>query len=464
MKTKIHTRKLTKNRSRSKKSLLFRTDDNAIKELTNSIKSSIKPMSIYYQNDFFESKPKTKKSPNLLIESYNPKTSKLKTEKVKIDSENNFKSLAEIKKKYAIRFNNNDRLNKKLILNIYNNKFEKNFNYDVYTLNIIGKYYYNIKNYDLMEKYYLKGVEKGDSDSMVYLGDYYFEVKNNFPLTKKYYLMALKKGNVDAMVGLGKYYDRNIKYAFINYKPKDNGKKSKETKKTKEDNIKLMKKYYLMAIEKDNAEAMYNLGQYYEFNEQKNPELTVKYYKMALEHLDKKDNSFIYNTMVSYLGDYYEKIGDYKLMKKYYLMLKEDAYTMRTLGLYYQNIEKNNDLMIKYYIRAVNNGYYEESDILEKVINYYKENKNYKAIKKIYLEIIKSYYMKGRLQNTYVCAMYKLGDYYKDIEKNPNLMNKYYTMAKKNLSAIKTRSLVFNKKDDLDTLKLDNQYAVKCTI
>jgi hypothetical protein len=31
-------------------------------------------------------------------------------------------------------------------------------NYDVYTLNLIGKYYYNIKNDDLMVKYYLKGV------------------------------------------------------------------------------------------------------------------------------------------------------------------------------------------------------------------------------------------------------------------------------------------------------------------
>jgi TPR repeat protein len=481
MKTKIHTRNLTKtktnSRSRSKKSLLFKTDDNAIKELTNQIESSITPMSFYYHNDFLESKRKTKTTPNLIIERYNPKTSKLKTEKVKIAPENNFKSLDEIEKKYRIIFDNNDRLNEKLILNIYNNKFEKNFNYDGYTLNTIASYYQDIKNYDLAEKYYLKAIEKGSSDAMTYLGYHYYKIKNNFTLAKKYYLMSIKKGNIDPIVYLGKYYEdksklNDIKPSVINYKAKDNTKQdnTKEEDNTKEDNIKLMKKYYLMAIKKGHPMAMSYLGHYYETVEL-NQDLAVKYYKMAVEHFNRTDYKFDYKRfassryhyIINYLGDYYEKIGDYKLMKKYYLMHTDNAYAMKSLALYYQNIEKNNDLMMKYYIKTVNNGYYKESDILEKVINYYKENKNYKAIKKIYLEIIKSNSipLQYRHQNTYICAMYKLGDYYKDIEKNPNLMNKYYTMAKQNLSAIKNNPSLYNKKDNLDTLKFDNQDAVK---
>jgi TPR repeat protein len=42
------------------------------------------------------------------------------------------------------------------------------------------------------------------------------------------------------------------------------------------------KKYYLMAIEKGNSDAMYNLAFYYETNE-KNYEMAIKYYLMAIE-------------------------------------------------------------------------------------------------------------------------------------------------------------------------------------
>jgi TPR repeat protein len=44
----------------------------------------------------------------------------------------------------------------------------------------------------------------------------------------------------------------------------------------------LMKKYYLMAIEKDNSEAMTNLGHHYRYVE-KNKNLMLKYYHMAVE-------------------------------------------------------------------------------------------------------------------------------------------------------------------------------------
>ena len=58
------------------------------------------------------------------------------------------------------------------------------------------------------------------------LGNHYYFIHQDIKLMKKYYLMAIEKGNSDAMNNLGYYYN-NIHY-----------------------NYDLMKKYYLMAVEK----------------------------------------------------------------------------------------------------------------------------------------------------------------------------------------------------------------------
>ena len=80
---------------------------------------------------------------------------------------------------------------------------------------------------------------------MFNLGNYYKEI-TNYELMKKYYLMAIDKGHVDAMFNLGYYYE------------------------TYEKDYKSMKKYYLMAINKDNNKPLLNLGDYiikkYTFN------------------------------------------------------------------------------------------------------------------------------------------------------------------------------------------------------
>ena len=65
----------------------------------------------------------------------------------------------------------------------------------------------------------------------------------NYEDMKKYYQMAIEKANSDAMTHLGHYYQ----YTEINYKE--------------------MMKYYLMAIEKENSYAMTILGNYYEDTE-----------------------------------------------------------------------------------------------------------------------------------------------------------------------------------------------------
>ena len=71
-----------------------------------------------------------------------------------------------------------------------------------------------------------------------------------------------------------------------------------------------MKKYYLLAIEKNNIIAMNNLGNYY--NHIKNYDEMIKYYLLACDNHN-------WNAMIK-LGNYYKNINNYKKMKKYYLM------------------------------------------------------------------------------------------------------------------------------------------------
>jgi len=57
---------------------------------------------------------------------------------------------------------------------------------------------------------------------------------------EKYYIMAIEKGNTDAMNNLGFYHHKITK------------------------NYDLMKKYYMMAIEKGHSKAMHNFKYYHD--------------------------------------------------------------------------------------------------------------------------------------------------------------------------------------------------------
>ena len=70
--------------------------------------------------------------------------------------------------------------------------------------------------------------EKYTDKILLNFGNHFQYVHYDYKLMKKYYLMAIDKGNLEAMNNLGIYYA------------------------TIEKNYDLMKKYYLMAIEKGN--------------------------------------------------------------------------------------------------------------------------------------------------------------------------------------------------------------------
>ena len=140
-------------------------------------------------------------------------------------------------------------------------------------------------------------------------GYLYYE-KKEINKAEKYYLMAAEKGNVHAMFNLG--------YLYKNEK--------KEINKTE--------KYYLMAAEKGNVDAMFNLGNLYK-NEKKEIDNAEKYYLMAAE---KGDVNAMFN-----LGLLYEtEKKDINNAEKYYLMAAEKGNTLAKGNLAHLYFEENN--------------------------------------------------------------------------------------------------------------------------
>ena len=160
-------------------------------------------------------------------------------------------------------------------------------------------------------------------------GDY-----NNMIL---YLELAIKKNDVESMISLAKHFEKT------------------EPKKY-ESNM-------LMAIEKDNIDAMNNLAYFYQKNG--NMEEGKKYFLMAIEKG--------HTTSMWMLANLFKKEGDIESMKKYNLMAidKGDEISMYNLAIYYQH---NNDLpnAKKYFSMASAKGNKLATGFLTKIEEYEK--------------------------------------------------------------------------------------------
>lgn len=135
---------------------------------------------------------------------------------------------------------------------------------------------------------------------------------------EKFYLMAIEKGNEEAIFDLAYLYsitnrpELAIKYYLMAVeKGHEDGMYNLAILYKDSNRIKLAEKYYLMAIEKDHAEAMNNLALLYQNN--KKLELAEKYYLMAIE---KKNNKAINNLALFYLYENRNKKEALSLIKK----------------------------------------------------------------------------------------------------------------------------------------------------
>ena len=264
------------------------------------------------------------------------------------------------------------------------NQINKKFNLDI---DIEQKYY------DIILRIFngnLNDINLNDGNIINYVGLYYEYVKHNLDEAKKYYLMAIENGNAEAMNNLTYYYE-------------DIEKDYDEAKK-----------YYLMAVEKGCIISIDNLARYYQDIE-KNYDKAKKYYLMAIEN----GNAEAMNN----LARYYEDIEkNYDKAKKYYLMAIENgnAEAMNNLACYYEDIKKNYDEAKKYYLMAIDKGNIES---MYNLAHYYEEiEENYEEAKKYYLMAIKNDFDINKLNtnlsgNLLLSLYHQYGEkYYKDIK------------------------------------------------
>ena len=165
-------------------------------------------------------------------------------------------------------------------------------------------------------------LEKLNESSALSGKAYVYFKKRDLDNAEKYYLLAVEHGNTNAMFNLGYLY-RNEK--------KD---------------IAGAEKYYLMAAEHGNTNAMFNLGNLYR-NEKKDIDGAEKYYLLAAEH----GNT---NAMANLGNLYKNEKKDIAEAEKYYLMAAEQSNTnaMFNLGNLYREDKKDIGGAEKYYLLA----------------------------------------------------------------------------------------------------------------
>ena len=295
--------------------------------------------------------------------------------------------------------------------NTFKNKIDDEIkNGNTSAMIFVGSVYRMERRYNVMEKYYNMAID--DNDALYHIGTYYGYIRNNFVEMKKYFLMAIDKNNVRAMHALGYYYKNTEKQYY------------------------LMKKYYFMAIypllrqtkdfsvhtielSSDNpvddnnyciVQSLTDLASYYQHNEKKY-DLMEKYYLFAII----KKSTYALDRMLKYYKDQnnYEKYIEYCL-----LAIKNNMiYAMHQLGDHYKLVEHNNDLAKKYYLMGIDNNDVSSMIKLGKHYEYYE--KNYDLAKKYYLMGIEQ----KSSESAYCLAQcyYKLNDCV--------LSEKYYLMA-----------------------------------
>ena len=159
--------------------------------------------------------------------------------------------------------------------------------------------------YNLLYKHEIIVVHR--SIECFYYGVYYKNVEKDYVEMKKYYLMAIDKGESKAMYNLGYYYE-DVEKDYVE-----------------------MKKYYLMAIDKGNSDAMINLGNYYYQNIEDYSFLTLPYKNKTIINIInnkfKKDNNLPKEFYESFCQWNFQNIDiDIKVKNKQYILKKTNIY------------------------------------------------------------------------------------------------------------------------------------------
>ena len=211
---------------------------------------------------------------------------------------------------------------------------------------------------------------------------------HDYDNAERYYLMAIEKGQVDAMNNMA------ILYYYV-----------------KKD-IVLAERYYLMAIENGHIDAINNLGTFY-LQAKKNIALAEYYYQMAFE---KGDADAMYNLATLYL----QEKKDIALAERYYLMAIDNGNieAMYNLATLYLQEKKDIALAERYYLMAIDNGNIEAMYNLATL--YFQEKRDIALAEHYYLMAVD----KGNTM-----AMNNLAAIYFQEKKDIALAEHYYLMA-----------------------------------
>ena len=261
-------------------------------------------------------------------------------------------------------------------------------------------------------------------------------------------------------------------------------------------NYKLAKKYFLMATHTNIiSDSMVELGniyinvgnEYYLNLQDENDYDPMNNYNIGKTYLLKSIEDYNNEYGMHSLGFWYEKIEkNYELAIKYYLMSGSDI-SLNNLAEYYETTEYNHELAKKYYLLAIEKGSKESLNNL--AVYYEKIEHNYKLAKHYYLlaiekgvipsmnnlglyygpngpeenvELMMKYYNLA-INNGNSNAMYNLGYYYDEIIGDDDLALTYYLMAveKGNINAIISVGMFYESCDDFENMKKYYEMGIK---
>jgi len=241
----------------------------------------------------------------------------------------------------------------------------------------------------------------------------YFQVNKKYQLMKYYYLISIENNFTESMYNLAVYY-KNIETDYF-----------------------LMKKYYLLAIENLCANSMYDIAEYY-FNHENNIELAINYYLLSL--INGLEKAFDFLLLRCNLYELYNALFRIN-NKNQNELIQQKLIQIKGRKFYYQrieDIEKNYSINIKDYyseekynliLNIFNDEYLGSEDINEinddvelNILGIYY---SYKIKNNL---LMKKYYERS-IELGNVISMHNLASYYYINEKDFEKAREYYEMA-----------------------------------
>ncbi len=274
----------------------------------------------------------------------------------------------------------------------------------------LGRYYDSIQNEEEMIKYYLMCENK---NSFFNLGIYYYN-KLNYPKSIHYFELSWKLGDLEALKNIADAYKKLNDYP-------------------------MMKKYYLIGIQNNCIDCIFDLALFYQIEEINNEEM-IKLYILGVNQ-----GSF---KCLFYLFIHYFLINDFDNIKNImnFLIHKNIKYNKNDFYLKFENV-KDNFLIIANKTTRINVN--QQSKNLFYAYYHYFISKNYEEMKNLIISNINNFTENiNTVNNTlFDKSIFLITFYYENIEINNQELKKYLLMNTSNIESILSLSKFYLNKE-----------------